>query len=373
MSLIERHRRLARGEPQGLADHAASLPLAALSLVYRGAAALRHAGYAHGLFSVRRAPVPVLVVGSLSAGGTGKTPCAAYLAAHLAEAGHRPLLVGSGYGAVASCGGAPRLVTTGSGALRADWRNVGEEAILLSRLAPGIPVVVARRREEALACYRQHGGAATLLVLDGGFQHRRLHADVRIVTCDASRRAGVGHLLPWGDLREPWRALRRADAILLHRWELCSDPAAWESFLDRVAPAPLRAWTRNLPAEVRSLAGASFPWERLRSQRLGLWTAIANPAAVLAALAQQGVHPTKPRLERDHAPFDGPQAERLRAQARAERWDGVLVTAKDAVKLEGWVERLPPVLVLHTRYDFVTGREALAALLRDRLPGGART
>jgi tetraacyldisaccharide 4'-kinase len=371
MSLIDRHRRLARGEAEGPGDHAASAFLAALSVAYRGAVALRNAGYAHGLLPIRRAPVPVLVVGSLSAGGTGKTPCAAYLARRLSETGHRPLLVAGGYGAI-SPAPVPTLVTTGTGKARADWQCVGEEAILLARLAPGVPVAVARKREEALACYQRHGGAATLLILDGGFQHRRLHADVKLVTCDASRPAGTGHLLPWGDMREPWRALRRADAIILHRWELCSDPAAWEGLLDRTAPATLRAWTRNLPAEVRSLQGEPLSWERLRSRRLGLWTAIANPAALLAALGQQGVHPVSPRLERDHAPFGAARAESLRALARAEKLDAFLVTAKDAVKLEAWAGALPPVLVLSTRFEFVTGREALDALLRDRLGRGAR-
>jgi tetraacyldisaccharide 4'-kinase len=371
MSLIDLHRRLSRGEAKGPGDSAARALLAALSVAYRAAAALRNGGYARGLLPIRRAGVPVLVVGSLSAGGTGKTPCAAYLAHRLSEAGHRPLLVAGGYGAV-SPGPTPRLVTTGSGEARADWQSVGEEAILLARLAPGIPVAVARKREEALACYRRHGGAATVLILDGGFQHRRLHADVKLVMCDASRPAGTGHLLPWGDMREPWRALRRADAIVLHRWELCSDPAAWEGFLDRIAPAPLRAWTRNLPPEARSLQGESFSWERLRAQRLGVWTAIANPAAVLSALDRQGVHPVGPRLERDHAPFGAARAESLRALARAEKLDGFLVTAKDAVKLEAWAGALPPVLVLHARFEFVTGREALDALLRDRLGRGAR-
>jgi tetraacyldisaccharide-1-P 4'-kinase len=173
-------------------------------------------------------------------------------------------------------------------------------------------------------------------------------------------------------MREPWGALRRADAILLHRWELCSDPAAWEGFLDRMAPGTLRAWTRNLPAEVRSLQGESFSWERLRSRRLGLWTAIANPAAVLAALDRQGVHPIDPRLERDHAPFDATRAESLRALARAERLDAFLVTEKDAVKLEAWAGALPPVLVLQARFEFVTGWEALDARLRDRLGSAAR-
>jgi tetraacyldisaccharide 4'-kinase len=262
-------------------------------------------------------------------------------------------------------------VTTGAGVPRRDWKSVGEEAILLARLAPGIPVAVARRREEALDCFRAQDGVASLLVLDGGFQHRRLAADLALVTIDASRRPGSGRLLPWGDMREPWRELRRADAIVLHRSELCVDPEGWDTFLARIAPGAPRFWTRNVLGEVRSLQGEDRSWAGLRALRLGLWTALANPDALRTALEREGILPLAPCWERDHAPFDAGRAARLRSLARAERLDAILVTAKDAVKLEAWAAELPPVLVLHARFEFVAGQAALDRLLRERLGSGA--
>lgn len=366
MSLAAWHRRLSRGEENGAAEHVAGALLGALSVAYRGAVALRNAAYDCGLLPVHRAPVPVLVVGSLSTGGTGKTPCAAALAVRLTRLGHRPLLVGSGYGA-RTAGGVPRIVSGVDAVPRFDWTRVGEEAVLLARLAPGIPVAVARRRETALDLLRAEGGAATVLVLDGGFQHRRLRSDVALVALDASRPPRVGRLLPWGDMREPWASLRRADGIVLHRWELCSDPDAWETWVARFAPNAVRVWSQNTWGDLRTLQGQVRPWQGLHAARLGLWTGLANPEALLTALERQGIRPIHPILERDHAPFDAGDADRLRSIAHAEHLEAFLVTAKDAVKLEAWADELPLVLVLNVSFEFVSGVESLERLLLARL------
>jgi tetraacyldisaccharide 4'-kinase len=366
VSLADLHRRLARGEERGAGDRIAGALLAPLALLYRGAVAMRNAAYDHALAPVARADCPVLCVGSLSAGGTGKPPCAAAIALRLARAGARPLLVAHGYGALRPTA-LPLLLTDGTGAPRFDWSAVGEEAILLARLAPGVPIAVARRREEALGPARAAGCPVDLLVLDGGFQHRRLRADLTLVTLDASRAPGSGHLLPWGDLREPWSALHRADAILLHRSDLAPDPAAWERALRRRAPGVPVIGARNAPVAPRTLLGAPVEWSGLRTERLAVWTAIAQPAPFLAGLALDGVRPALVVSARDHAPFDEKAAGALRAACRRERCQAVLVTEKDAVKLEGRAADLPPVIVIGARFEIVTGAEALDRLLRERL------
>jgi tetraacyldisaccharide 4'-kinase len=371
MSLAELHRRLADDGPRTAPERSAAALLSAVSVAYGAAVAVRNAAYDLGLLPVRRAGVSVVKVGALSAGGTGKTPLAAEIARRLVSLGQRPLLVARGYGAPAPGGAGPRLVSEGEGPPRATWREVGEEAMLLTHLAPGVPVAVARAPEQALVVARRAGLDPTVLVIDGGHQHRRLHADLACVTLDASRRPGAGRLLPRGDLRESWRALRRGHLVVLHRHELCADTDAWERWLDARAPGLPRAWVRNVWSEPATAGGRRRSWEELRAQRLGVWTALARPGAFLAGLERRGIRPARTWIERDHAPFDAARADLLREAALRDGLDGFLVTEKDAIKIDTWPADAPPVLAVGARLDFVAGEAALEGLLRDRV-GTAR-
>jgi tetraacyldisaccharide 4'-kinase len=365
MSLLALHRRLARDEGRAL-DLICVPPLAALALVYRGGVACRNFAYDRRWARSRRAPVWVLAVGGLSAGGSGKTPLAASLATRILAWGGDPLLVARGYRAQPAARKA-RCVSDGA-TLLLDARAAGEEAVLLARLAAGVPVAIARRREEALAAAAGIGLMPRLLVLDGALQHRRLHADYTVVALDASRPAGTGHLLPWGDLREPWGALRRADALVLHRAELCCDRGAWERFLARHAPDRPRVWVRNRLGRVRDLAtGNDLSWEHLPSMRLGLWTGLGHPEAWIANLAAASIQPVWTRLAPDHARVDRGTVERLRRAAAAHALDAILVTEKDAPKLEPWRERLPRTLIVGAILEWETGSEGFDRALGAQL------
>jgi tetraacyldisaccharide 4'-kinase len=365
MSLLTLHRRLSRDEGRAL-DLLCIPPLAALALVYRGAVACRNLAYDRHWLRSRHAPAWVLAVGGLSAGGSGKTPLAAGLASRVLAWGGEPLLVGRGYRARPAVRGA-RCVSDGAQILL-DARAAGEEAVLLARLAPGVPVAIARRREDGLAAAAALGLAPRVLVLDGAFQHRRLHADYTVVVLDASRPPGAGHLLPWGDLRESWSALRRAQALVLHRAELCADRGAWERFLARHAPDRPRVWVRNRLDPARDLAtGEELSWERLRSMRLGLWTGLGHPEGLLANLAAASVTPAWTSLAPDHARVERGTAERLRLAATAHALDAILATGKDAPKLEAWREQLPRMLIVGATLEWETGSEAFERALGARL------
>ncbi len=307
----------------------------------------------------------VISVGGLAAGGTGKTPFAAYLARRLRGAGLRPLLVSQGYGAPRRDRGA-RLISPGRMArgLAEGWETAGEEAILLARLAPEVPVAVAARFEDAPAAVEGMELAPGLLVLDGGFQRRRLHQDVRFVLLDTSRTPADARLLPRGDLREPWGALRRASWIVLNRAELCGDPAVWEDLLERHAPDRPRFWCQNRIG-APSLLSASGPaelqvWADLIGKRLGIWTALGHPEAFVRGLERLGVKPVWQRFARDHAPFGRREVDELVQVAREKRLRAFLVTRKDAVKMEAYVNHLPPVLVVPA--EVAPDKEGEAAL-----------
>ncbi len=372
MGWVETHRRLSRGEPRG-GERLLSALLVPPAALFGAGARLRNLAFDLRLASVHRLPPPwtVVSVGALAAGGTGKTPFAALLASRLRAEGTRPLLVAQGYGAPRREKRA-RLLFAGSGGHEPaeTWETAGEEAVLLTRLAPEVPVAVAARFGDAAKVAAAVEEAPDLLVLDGGFQHRSLHADHRFVMIDASRPPSRARLLPRGDLREPWSALRRADRLVLHRAELCPDRGVWEAFLDRKAVGKERIWCENrLQAPVERTArgsGRVWTWTDLLGKRLGLWTGLGHPEAFLQGLETMGVRPVWSRFARDHAVLDPRGAEALARIARERRLDAILVTQKDAIKIGHLVDRLPPILVVPASIGPVEGdRDRLERWVRE--------
>ena len=181
------------------------LPLLPLEFLFRGLALLRRQAYGSGLLSRVRVDVPVIVVGNISVGGTGKTPLTLWLVKLLREAGLMPGIVTRGYGGQASEW--PQVVEADS-----DPFLVGDEPVLMARRC-GCPVVAAPDRvaaaQKLLSEY-----PCDILISDDGMQHYRLERDIEIAVIDGTRRFGNGHCLPVGPLREPVARLREVDFIV---------------------------------------------------------------------------------------------------------------------------------------------------------------
>lgn len=346
--------------------------LFSISLLYGTAVWLRNRAYDLRLLPSVRMECVVISIGSLSAGGSGKTPFAALLARLIVRIGRRPLLVARGYGAPRPSPYA-RLLSTGRprARLAETWETVGEEAVLLARLAPEVPVAVARRREEAAEAAKGGECDPEVLVLDGGLQYRRLIADYSIILIDASNRPRRTRLLPLGGMREPWSGLRRADHIVLHRAELCRDRDAWERFLERRAPGRPRVWCENRLEIPYPLSFPDLPvlggWAELAARRLGVWTALGHPEAFLSGLEIYGIRPVWTHLGRDHAAFGEREVDELIWAARREHLDGFLVTEKDAIKMEPMSGHLPPVFVVPATLKLGRGKAQLDEALQNLL------
>lgn len=176
-----------------------------LALLYGTAAGARRLAYAHRLRPVRRLARPVIVVGNLSVGGTGKTPLVCWLAQALQARGYRPGIVTRGHGGAVRT---PRLI-----AATADPQEAGDEAVLIARRT-GLPVAVGRRRAAAAELLIRAG--CDVIVSDDGLQHYALARDCELVVIDGDRRFGNGWLLPAGPLREGRARLARADAVIVN-------------------------------------------------------------------------------------------------------------------------------------------------------------
>ncbi len=290
--------------------------------MYGAAASWRRRWYARDASRVRRLARPVVSVGNLRAGGSGKTPVVAHLARLLSAQGERPAILSRGYGRRRS-GGDVVVVSDGQQIL-ADYQSSGDEPLMLARALPFVPIVVgADRFASGTLAERQLG--ATVHVLDDGFQHVALARDADLLLVDDSDL--TERVLPVGRLREPVANAAVADALLVTAAEGV-DVARIASAMG-VATA-FRVVRRLGPA--LPLRGAPRPV--VRSDRVAAFAGIARAHRFFDDLVQHGWQVVESVSFRDHHPYTQRDFDRVVATARAAGAVALLTTEKDAVRLE---------------------------------------
>ena len=317
---LESHLREEVWPRRGLRGWVESLALQPFSAAFGVGVGLRGAGYRLGLLRIKRAPVPVVSIGNLAVGGTGKTPVTLWVAEGLRERGARPAIVSRGYG------GSTRGVTVVS---RGDGPDVGpevagDEPVMLAKSFAG-PVIVSPRRIDGAATAAALG--ADVVVLDDGFQHRAIARDFDLVLLDGRR----GGLLPAGPFREPLRAVSRAHALLLmgrDEHDTVEAPA-------ELHVAQYRAHL-EAAAVVESVAGAwqAHAMGRLAGRRVIAVTGIARPEPFYRLLQRWDATIDEVFEYPDHHRYSPEQWQRI--ARRGHDVDLIVTTEKDLVKLEAF-------------------------------------
>ena len=333
---------------------ALSLLLAPLGWLYCTVASLRALAYRHGWLRAEGAGVPVIVVGNLTVGGTGKTPLVLWLVGHLRRRGLRPGVASRGYGGTAGEEG-PVLVPAAGKATRssgpfggADPARFGDEPALLAARC-GCPVMVGRDRVAAArALVERHG--CDVVVTDDGLQHYRLRRDLEILVIDGARGYGNGRCLPAGPLREPRGRERRAALSLVN------GPTQGMAGGGAMGMALVPGDAVNLYD-----TGLRRPLAAFRGRRLIALAAIGNPGRFFAMLRGLGLR-IDPRPFPDHHGFTAEDFAGLPAGQ-------VLMTEKDAIKCRRWATSSHWYVPVEARPDdgFVA---ALDRLLDARLGAG---
>jgi tetraacyldisaccharide 4'-kinase len=336
-------------------------PLDLASGVWSLAARLHRAAYAGGWVPARRLPCRVVSVGSLLAGGSGKTPVAAWVASRLRARGHRVVLATRGYGRLRR--DAVHALSDGR-RVRGDVVGMGDEPLVLAAHAAGVPVLVGRDRG-VVGLRAVSAFGADVLVLDDGFQHHRLARDVDIVTLDGGFGFGNGRVLPRGALREPLSALSRAHAVGVVDGPLRERDAAR---LARHAVNPFVFQARRRPTRLRTIHGsrpgtppAQEPATALAGARVGMLAALGQPDAFRRSLEACGATVVAERVFRDHHRYRARDLAPLAREARI--W---ITTEKDAVKiLPRWASGID--LRVLTVELAVAAEEGLLDWLEERL------
>jgi tetraacyldisaccharide 4'-kinase len=324
---------------------AARLALAPLSLIYRAASAARGAMFDAGLAPAHRTAIPAISIGNLTVGGTGKTPVSAWIAGALRTRGARPGIVLRGYG--------------------------DDEPKVHAVLNPDVPVIVEPDRVAGVAAAARQG--CDLAVLDDAFQHRRAHRVLDIVLLAADRWPTNPRALPAGPFRELPPALARASHAFVTR--KAADAATAErvaSIAARFVPGARIAILALVPDALHAWSGdEALPLDVLGGARVLAISAIGDPRAFRRQLESLGASVVEAAFP-DHHAFTSHEAETL--ARRAEGYDLVVCTLKDAVKLGPlWPRVAPACRYLSQGVRAERGREAVDHLLDAALTARAST
>ena len=317
---------------------------------YALAMRLRNRRYDRNPARVAHVGVPVVSVGNLTLGGTGKTPLVAWLARWFRAANVRVAIVSRGYGA--------------------EKMGRNDEAVELEERLPDVPHLQDPDRVAAAQVAIEELDME-LILLDDGFQHRRLGRDLDIVLIDALEPFGFGHVFPRGTLREPATGLARADVVILSRSDAIDATArqALQTEIHRLAPRSLYCEIVHRPEFLRNGLGELQRVETLRAHPIVACCGIGNPAGFRHTLEQCGYDVRDLREFPDHYGYGRDDIESLTAWARDAGAEAVVTTHKDLVKL-----RLPrlgpiPLWALTIGAEFVSGEQELTARLA-RLTNG---
>ncbi len=301
-----------------------------MSTPFRFILGVRERLFAAGVLRTRRLHHPVISIGNLTLGGTGKTPLTIFLAQKMSERGLRPVILSRGYRRKTR---GTLIVSRGQGPV-VDWQQAGDEPFLMARRLTGVAAVVVGESRHQAGLLAEREDLGDLLILDDGFQHRQLHRDFDIVAIDPNEWNAGESLLPTGRWREPKAALTRAHAACVQG----------EGSLD----LPIPQFSFRLEPRIEDI-------EALKGKPVSAFAGIAKPERFFSLLESLGLNVQKRVSFPDHHSYSDRDFDALKG-------DILITTEKDAVKLEG----RGGFFVLRVSAN-IAGFERLEALILQRL------
>jgi tetraacyldisaccharide 4'-kinase len=337
----------------------APIVLPPLSALYGAITRTRLALYQHGTLRSTNLERPVISVGNITAGGTGKTPLVEWIARVVAADGKKVCILTRGY----------RRENPNQRVLVSDGKSVfstpaeaGDEAFLLATKLQGTAAVIcdANRIAAGEGAIKHLG--TDCFVLDDGFQHLRLARDLNVVTIDATDPWGGGSLLPYGRLREPLRGLNRADCFVLTRTDQSDKSESIRAELFRLSGDRPVFLSHGKTIRVAALEKEMRVDNSAKSKRVGAFCAIGNPQSFFRHLRHEGYELVMEKAFRDHHLFRQGDIDAVAAAAKKAAAEFLITTEKDAVKLESLSFEIP-CYVLEVEMCIENGQELKQLIL----------
>ena len=332
----------------------------AISFLYRRIVTLRLYLFSTHFLRKHQVGCPVISIGNLTVGGTGKTPVVEKLARDLTQRGRRVAILSRVYKSVrrrqAGKQKVPVRVVSEGGALLLDSKTAGDEPFMLAKNLRGVAVIVEKDR---VACGLHAVGAlgSDLIILDDGLQYLKLHRRFDLVLIDREAPFGNEYLLPRGTLREPPEHLRRATHILITKCDGSDISGLIHRIRQYNRTAPILE-CRHHPVELQDFAtGEILPLSKLQGLRAGSLSAIASPESFEQGLRRLGVQLELTQSFADHHRYSKRELERFLKRCERRGVSCVLTTEKDAVRMPRLIQQSMPIYYLRIEIEIVRGIE----------------
>jgi len=334
-------------------SHLLGAVLTILSLIYGFVLRIRTVLYWLHLLNVKKLPCPVISLGNITLGGTGKTPTVISVARIMARNQKQPMVVSRGYGREKE---SKVLAVSDGFSVLVNTRIGGDEPVLIASRLHGVPVIVGSDRyQAALHGLRQYH--CNVVILDDGFQHRSLRRNADIILVDATDPFGNGKLFPAGILREPITALKRAQAIVITRIDQAVNKEELRTKIKRISAAPIfTAYHRPIDL-VECSTGDVKSLMALRGTRTSVFSGIARPSSFTALLTSLGVNIAVESTYPDHYEYQKSDLASIYEKATDARVNMIITTEKDMVRIrdlkpEGiWALRIELAVYEHAEWE----------------------
>ncbi|MBS1813200.1 MAG: tetraacyldisaccharide 4'-kinase [Acidobacteria bacterium] len=300
-----------------------------------------------GHYTIRKLNSPVISVGNLTVGGTGKTPCTAFIANFLKADGLQVAILSRGYKRKSK-----GLVEVSNGQeILCEAAQAGDEPYLLAQLCPGVRVIVNADRNEA-GKWLESKAKIDVFLLDDGYQHIQLHRDLNLLLMDGNNPIGNGQLLPTGVLREPVTEIARADAVIATRVEAETNRDAIRELLDLHSCGSVPLFFSHHEITAFKLLNAIAPLSAFNHQPVAAFSGIAQPARFFADLQRNNLQLVHQQSFPDHHRYSQEELQEIFQQAQQRKAEAIITTEKDAANLPYNVLMQAPLPIYAAQLQF---------------------
>lgn len=341
----------------------AGITLYVFSLLYCLIITVRNRLYDYGILRQIKLPRPVISVGNITVGGTGKTPCVIWLAQMLKKLGFKPAVISRGYGGKKSQ--PVNIVSDGVNVLLTA-AEAGDEPYLMARILKDIPVITGPQRILTARKAIDHFGA-DVIICDDAFQHRQIFRDINILLLDSQKPLGNGYLLPRGELREPVSEIQRADAAVLTR---SSKPMEINTGLRKIlADKKIPVFTSS-HEPVNLIAGdysMELPLSHMKGKKACAFAGIAKPASFRRILETAGLQITAFDIFPDHHVYTQKELENIYNSFLNTGADFLITTEKDGMRLQGFSDIIKKIYLLRIELVFLPDGESFKKFILEKM------
>jgi tetraacyldisaccharide 4'-kinase len=335
----------------------------AISLPYRLIITFRNRLYDKKIFTVVKLPCPVISVGNIAVGGTGKTPCVIMLARMLQSHGFKPAILSRGYGG--SSTKSVNIVADGKNILL-DSKTAGDEPFLMAQSLRSIPIIVGPQRIKTGKTAINRFGA-NVLICDDAMQHRQIFRDINLVLLDGQDPLGNGHVLPRGKLREPIAGLKRASAFLLTRTNETPKTDNINKKLSQTGNIPIFTSIHKLKDVIKGDYSDKWPIAGLKGKKVCAFCGIAKPDSFKKSLLAAECHILSLDTFPDHHNYSRAELEIIKIKFYNNKADLIITTQKDGMRLQNFAEFLSIIYMMRIEMKITPSQESFDNFILDRL------